>query len=959
MAASSSASSIPIAIARGAIAGDGSALRPAGGVAGTAASTRSLVGFAGPTRGGFTVAADPPPGPPPGAVGIDFHHSEIGRLAGSDVAGAIPMSGWQNVDVGGFGNFTAPGFPDTPLAFADGTPAAGTLVITLGSGYNGTTPAGSSTPDCVLMSEYVSWDPVDGIGPEDTGAIGVTGLGPTFTTNGYDVLVYCDADTTGRTFTLRLGAQTAVARDDGTFDGHYVRADAGNAANYARFRGLTTSGFALEMNSDTGRAAVNALQIIPTASLPLELEVSRFEAAPGRIQPGGAATLSWETRGPARLAIAPDVGDVTVLTTNGGGRIAVSPAQTTTYTLTLSHARTNLSATATTRVVVGPPVPNILLFLVDDMGWQDTSEPFHYDAAGQPAVSALNRRYRTPNMQRLAAHALKFTAAYAAPVCTPTRVSLMTGKNPARHRVTNWTSPTGGETDSTKLTSLRAPSGWRRTGIGATETQTLPRLLGQAGYRALHAGKAHFGSIGAYGQYPQNLGFDVNIAGNQIGHPASYYGTNNFGTGSNHVPGLWPYHGSNIFLTEALTLEMNSEIRHAVADGTPFFAYMAHYAVHTPWQIDPRFVANYPGLTGSALAFATLIEGMDKSLGDILGQLDALGAAENTLVVFLTDNGGDFANAPLRNKKGTLYEGGVRVPLLIGWGRTNSANAFQTALPIPAGTRVRDSVAAWDLCPTLLGVAGVRAPEGVDGVDLGGYLRGAPTFHRPQQFAIHFPHNRSNGAATQKPASLWRDGDWKLIYDYESGATQLYHLAGDLSETNDLAAAHPARVLAMTRALARELVRLDALWPERLADGSPVPPLMPNLPGVDTDGDGLSDLTEDPNRNGLRDAVETDPDLADTDGDGTPDGAEVRAGTNPLDPASNFVAFLTVTNGEPRQISWPGRTGATYRAEQSETLQPGSWALVREHIPGEDGTMQLDLSSVPPAPVRFFRVMLE
>ena len=160
--------------------------------------------------------------------------------------------------------------------------------------------------------------------------------------------------------------------------------------------------------------------------------------------------------------------------------------------------------------------PNVLVFLVDDMGWQDTSVPFHYDSAGKPLVSDLNRRYRTPNMEKLADQGMKFTRAYAHPVCTPSRITLMTGKNAARHHVTNWTNPAGTENSDNDVKHLRSPDGWGKTGISPDE-KPLPALLKQAGYRTIHCGKAHFGSKGAFGQYPQAIGFDINIAGNEIG----------------------------------------------------------------------------------------------------------------------------------------------------------------------------------------------------------------------------------------------------------------------------------------------------------------------------------------------------------------------------------------------------------------------------------------------------------
>ena len=267
---------------------------------------------------------------------------------------------------------------------------------------------------------------------------------------------------------------------------------------------------------------------------------------------------------------------------------------------------------AATGVASAADHPNLLVFLVDDMGWQDTSVPFLHDAQGNAVTTALNRRYRTPNMEALAARGMKFTRAYAHPVCTPSRVTLMTGKNAARHHVTNWTSPNGAENGGNGVSNLRSPEDWLRTGMAATE-KPLPALLKAAGYQTIHCGKAHFGSKGAFAADPKAIGFDVNIAGNEIGHPASYFATDNFGKGSNHVTGLEKWHGSDRFLTDVLTQELCGAIETAAKEDKPFFAYMAHYAIHEPFMEDPRFVANYPDLPSSLRGYATLVEGMDRS----------------------------------------------------------------------------------------------------------------------------------------------------------------------------------------------------------------------------------------------------------------------------------------------------------------------------------------------------------
>ncbi len=457
------------------------------------------------------------------------------------------------------------------------------------------------------------------------------------------------------------------------------------------------------------------------------------------------------------------------------------------------------------------------------------------------------------------------------------------------------------------------------------------------------------------------MGFDVNIAGSEIGHPGSYTGTYGQG-GSRPVPHLEAYHNSGLFLTEVLTREMNLAIGDAVRDGAPFYAYLTHYAVHSPFQNDPRFTDNYPTLSGNARNYATMIEGMDKSLGDVLARLDALGVAEDTLVIFLSDNGGDAplgdvnnSNAPLRHKKGSKYEGGVRVPLIAAWARPNPANPFQAALAIPPGSHEDDVVACFDLFPTLLGTAGVSFAHPIDGHDLRPYLRGEPGVHRPQELLIHFPHDHRTDYYT-----ILRQGDWKLIYNYASNSYELYHLATDLGESVNRAPTEPERVMRMARTMARRLHEAGAQWPTLENSGTEDPFTMPVLPTVDVDADGLPDLDEDRNRNGLRDPGETDPDNEDSDHDRTRDGAELRTGTDPLDSGSSFHLQLAIDDTERIQLSWPSAPGALYRVESSTTLEE-PWTTVKDDLPASvDGaTTTFDAGLRPLDPASFWRVLLK
>ncbi len=242
--------------------------------------------------------------------------------------------------------------------------------------------------------------------------------------------------------------------------------------------------------------------------------------------------------------------------------------------------------------------PNIVLFIVDDMGWQDCSVPFW------TTVTDYNKRYRTPNMERLAREGMKFTDAYATPVCSPSRISLMTGMNAARHRVTNWTLRKNASVDVKD--SLLSPPEWNVNGlapvpgIGKTVyADALPSLLRQSGYYTIHCGKAHFGAQETPAADPINIGFMVNIAGHAAGGPGSFLGTENYGNKGDTitppwgVPGLQKYHGSKTFLTEALTQEALTALEKPIADDKPFFLYMSHYAVHVPLAADERFVEKY------------------------------------------------------------------------------------------------------------------------------------------------------------------------------------------------------------------------------------------------------------------------------------------------------------------------------------------------------------------------------
>nr|MDA3873144.1 sulfatase-like hydrolase/transferase [Kiritimatiellia bacterium] len=422
-----------------------------------------------------------------------------------------------------------------------------------------------------------------------------------------------------------------------------------------------------------------------------------------------------------------------------------------------------------------------------------------------------------------------------------------------------------------------------------------------------------------------------------------------------------------IYLTEALTRELLEEISLTVNDEQPFFAYMAHYAVHAPFQEDARFADNYPTLSSSERAYATQIEGMDKSLGDLLTHLETLGVAENTLILFMSDNGGDSpipnnnttpivsGNAPLRGKKAMRYEGGIRVPMIAAWSKRDPTNSFQQQFPIPEDGMVHDIVAAEDVYPTLLTIAGAETLPEVDGEDLSPYLKGEEGVHRTQMQIIHYPHDHNNAYF-----SLLRAGDWKLIYNYGDTSYELYNLKTDLSESTNLADQEPERLMALSRQLAKGLMTYGAQFPVYVDNGANRSFYTPPLLDIDLDQDQLPDIEEDPNRNGLQDAGETNPDLKDSDGDNASDGLEVFSGTDPLDVQSRF--FISITPGDSNllQFRFPITQGTMATIEGREEISSGQWAIHAEGIQAGGPEYSIHLPyEAPLSPTYFYRIRLE
>jgi arylsulfatase A-like enzyme len=460
--------------------------------------------------------------------------------------------------------------------------------------------------------------------------------------------------------------------------------------------------------------------------------------------------------------------------------------------------------------------PNILFILIDDMGWADLG---CYGSAF----------YETPHLDRLAAEGMRFTDAYAScPVCSPTRASALTGKYPVTVGVTNFIGPNvakGKLIDAAYTKHL------------PLEEKSVASALRDGGYRTWHVGKWHLGEADFY---PERHGFDVNIGGCRWGHPLKGY--------------FSPYEIETLaegpegeYLTDRLTDEAIRLIRET-DDDRPFFLNLWHYAVHTPIQAPNReSVAKYEAkaqamgldkvealregehypcehkktkrvtrrLVQSDPEYAAMVEHLDASIGRLLQALEETGKADNTIIIFTSDNGGlsssegsPTCNAPLHEGKGWMYDGGLREPLIV--------KGPAVAKP---GSVCSEPVTTPDFYPTFLEVAGLSPlPEQhVDGMSLIPLLRGEKKLNREAIF-WHFPHYGNQGGT---PGRSVRMGDYKLIEFFEDGRLELYHLRNDIGETNNLADAEPETRQRMHQLLERWKLQAGAKIPAKNPDYVP------------------------------------------------------------------------------------------------------------------------------------------
>ena len=474
--------------------------------------------------------------------------------------------------------------------------------------------------------------------------------------------------------------------------------------------------------------------------------------------------------------------------------------------------------------------PNIILFLIDDMGWMDSSVPFG------DSIGFLNKQFRTPNLELLAKQGVKFTNAYSNSVCTPTRTSILTGMNVTQHGVTNWTSPVKNNSTDAKDDQFN-PAPWKINGVDIKSITTYPQLLKQAGYYTIHVGKAHWGPAGTPMSNPLNVGFMVNIAGHAAGHPQSYYGKDNYGnipgkSTYQSVPDLMNYHGSDTILTEALTLEAINSIEEPIRLKMPFYLNMSHYAVHVPIQPDVRFYQSYldVGLDTPNAKYASMVASMDKSLGDIMKYLTAKNIAKNTIIIFMSDNGGlslsgargknaHVQNLPLRAGKGSLYEGGIRVPMIVKWPEFAKAN-----------TSNNQYVIAEDFFPSILEMAGVsntKTIQRVDGKSFVPLLKNNKLSDTNRILVWHYPNKwiEGDGPAINYKSAI-RQGSWKLIYDLRNGHKELYNLSNDIGEQFDLSMKQPAKTIQLNSLLKEYLEKNNSPMPSYRHNSKKVEILM-------------------------------------------------------------------------------------------------------------------------------------
>jgi arylsulfatase A-like enzyme len=448
------------------------------------------------------------------------------------------------------------------------------------------------------------------------------------------------------------------------------------------------------------------------------------------------------------------------------------------------------------------PRLNIVFILIDDMGWTDLG-------------CYGSDYYETPNVDRLARQGMKFTDAYAAScVCSPTRVSILTGKYPGRLHITHAIPIQGAERIKEPLPLIEAIY---KKNLPLEEV-TIAEALKAGGYVSATMGKWHVCWDKEF--YPGAQGFDVNVGGNNMGNPGNYFYPYNgsWRMTTKHPLTRWntlPDGEPGEYLTDRLTDEALAFMDKHKA--RPFFLYLSHYAVHTPLQAHKKMIAKYrkkpAGKYHKNPAYAAMIESVDRSVGRVMRKLEKLGLDEKTVVIFTSDNGGHgriTSHHPLRGNKGNFYEGGIRVPLIVRWPGV-----------VNPGSRCRVPVISTDFFPTILDIAGLapRPADHMDGVNIVPLLKEEEELKRDALY-WHYPNYIGAGhPGGARPCSVVRQGDWKLIESLEDNRLELFNLKEDRGEKNNLAAIKPET--------ARELHRLLEDW--RKDTGVQMPKVNPDF----------------------------------------------------------------------------------------------------------------------------------
>jgi len=450
---------------------------------------------------------------------------------------------------------------------------------------------------------------------------------------------------------------------------------------------------------------------------------------------------------------------------------------------------------------------NFVFILIDDLGWKD--------------VGYMGSTfYETPNIDKLASEGMVFTNAYAAAsVCSPTRASIMTGKYPARLKITDWI---GGKQKGKLL-----PAEYEHQ-LPLQEV-TIAEAFKETGYVTGFIGKWH---LGDKGYFPEDQGFDVNIGGHAAGQPGSYfYPYKNKRSHYFDVPGL-ENGKEGEYLTDRLTDESLKFIEKN--KNKPFLLFLSHYAVHTPLQSKKELTEKYkkkaeqlPPANGPEFiperesftkqrqdnpVYAGMVQSTDESVGRVMQKLEELGLTDNTVVIFMSDNGGlstlfrrkwaPTSNVPLRAGKGWLYEGGIREPMIVKWPGV-----------VKPGTVCNEPVISTDFYPTMLEMAGLplKPKQHQDGLSLVPLLKQQGSLNRKALY-WHFPHYHGSG---NRPSGAIRAGDYKLIEWFEDGEIELYNLKDDLSEKHNLARTMPQK--------ANELKQMLHTWREKVGANMPRP----------------------------------------------------------------------------------------------------------------------------------------